>query len=153
MPSGAEMSTPKWNWNDPSLVMTPSVVGGAKKSVRGSPKPPRIGCCRLNGLTGQPYAEVALEVDSAAAVVGRVRDVATAQVARAAATSRLVALRLICAVSVDMAPRSGAVQSAHSRPAHGSLMGPNRRVSGLLAAVPIVRAPLVNAGVRCYKKP
>ena len=146
------MSTPKWKVNDPLPVRTPSVVGGLKNNVRGSPNPPRIGCCWSNGLTGQPYADVTLELDSAAAVVGRDRDVATAQVTRAAATSR-AAPRLICAVNVDMAPPSGAVQSAHSRPAHGSLMGPNRRVSGLLAAVPIVRAPLVNAGVRCYKKP
>jgi hypothetical protein len=63
------MSTPKWNENEPRLVITPASVGGPWNVVRGSPKLARTGCGRSNGFTGQPYAGAAA-VEPAALAVG-----------------------------------------------------------------------------------
>src|SRR6476659_2567352 len=146
------MSTPKWKVNDPSPVRTPVVVGGTKNIVRGSPKPPRIGCCRLKGLTGQPYADHEDDFATAAAVVGRDREVATAQVARAATTSMRAVPRLICAVRVVMGRRSSRPQMGLSRLPHDSLTAGPAWISGVLPASWTLWR-LVNARNQCYKEP
>src|SRR3954463_14847435 len=50
------MSMPLWKRNVPGPCR-PSVSIVFRKRVRGSPKFARIGCCLLNGLTGQGDAD------------------------------------------------------------------------------------------------
>ena len=54
VPVAAAMSIPLWNVYEPGVsgVESPSSLSPSA-TVRGSPKKPRIGCCRSNGLTGQ----------------------------------------------------------------------------------------------------
>src|SRR5262245_2741841 len=58
------MSMPWWNerMDGPSKA---SASTPSSKTVRGSPKKPRIGCCRSNGLIGQPYADAPAAAASA----------------------------------------------------------------------------------------
>jgi hypothetical protein len=53
---GAEMSIPWWNEKKPGPSKAPARMPFSY-TVRGSPKKPRIGCCRSNGLNGQGYAD------------------------------------------------------------------------------------------------
>ena len=55
------MSMPSWNWKAPGPLSSVRSVGGPAKIVRGSPKLPRTGWGRSNGLTGQPYAYEAFD--------------------------------------------------------------------------------------------
>src|SRR5712691_4981949 len=50
------MSMPLWKRNVPGPAR-PFARRSFAKIVRGSPKLPRMGCCWLNGLIGQGYAE------------------------------------------------------------------------------------------------
>src|SRR3954447_21419733 len=50
------MSTPWWNEKTPGPSNPPARTP-FWKTVRGSPKKPRIGCCLSNGLSGQLYAD------------------------------------------------------------------------------------------------
>src|SRR4051794_14552992 len=62
------MSTPWWNEKKPGPSKPPASTPFSK-TVRGSPKKPRIGCCLLNGLKGQLYADAALAEASASAAM------------------------------------------------------------------------------------
>ena len=49
------MSTPRCSEHEQPPESTPRSVGDDVKTVRGSAKLPRTGCCRSNGFTGQRY--------------------------------------------------------------------------------------------------
>src|SRR5207248_6484966 len=66
------MSTPLWKRNVPGPER-PSSKMEPRKTVRGSPKFARIGCCLLNGLTGQGYAAAPVVASSDSAVRPRMR--------------------------------------------------------------------------------
>src|SRR5215213_3165018 len=66
VPSGTEMSTPKWKENEPRPFRRVAGVGGPSNVVRGSPKFARTGCGRPKGLTGQRYADAVGTVPAAA---------------------------------------------------------------------------------------
>src|SRR5438270_875925 len=66
------MSIPLWNRNVPGPAI-PFWNRPSWKIVRGSPKFARIGCCLLNGLTGQGYAAAPVVASSDSAVRPRMR--------------------------------------------------------------------------------
>src|SRR5690349_25156982 len=60
------MSIPWWNEKKPGPSKPPASTPFSN-TVRGSPKNPRIGCCLVNGLNGQLYADAAPAEASASA--------------------------------------------------------------------------------------
>src|SRR5262249_24550088 len=121
--SGVEMSIPKWNWKMPAALASVWGVLGPLNDVRGSPRFARIGCSWSNGLTGQR---------DPVACAGAGRGIDTQKTAARPATMvaravrRNVLPRLVCALSVDIAQRSGRVQTAQSRRTNDRLISSGR---------------------------
>src|SRR5436853_6893162 len=69
------MSTPWWNEKNPGPSKPPDSTPFSN-TVRGSPKKPRIGCCLLNGLSGQLYADAA-PADASASAAATVATIPT----------------------------------------------------------------------------
>src|SRR5689334_16630793 len=101
------MSTPKWNWKIPLLVISVRMVGGPANVVRGSPKFARTACARANGLTGQLYPVGDAEAARCGATPSTIA-------ARNRAVQRRALRRVICEV-VAMAPPSKGAQIAPSQ--------------------------------------
>src|SRR5258708_6382164 len=129
------MSTPKWN--------EPFHVRSGARWKRGSSNVPRIGCMRLNGFSGQPYACATLGVTSASSANTN----APRSIASQCADARGGSVQILTRASLKLGHHVDTVGRVVMRVRGLILLGVALAVAGFGAGVAHAAAPGAPTGV------